>query len=74
VRSAAQKYYKRAGGLGRSFIMYTKTERKLFTDKELAEREKLIEAIITACDEDDLRVFTTDYLKSLYDMLYPEVD
>ena len=54
--------------------MYTKTERKLFTDKELAEREKLIEAIITACDEDDLRVFTTDYLKSLYDMIYQEVD
>ncbi len=54
--------------------MYTKTERMLFTDKELAEREELIEAIITAYDEDDLRVFTTDYLKSLYDMLYPEVD
>ena len=54
--------------------MYTKTERKLFTDKELAEREKLIEASITACDEDDLRAFTTDYLKDLYDMLYPEVD
>lgn len=54
--------------------MYTKTERKLFSDKELAEREQLIEAIITACDEDDLRVFTTEYLRSIYSALYPEVD
>ena len=44
--------------------MYTKTERKLFSDKELAEREQLIEAIVTACDEDDLRVFTTEYFSA----------
>lgn len=53
--------------------MCTKTERKLFSDKELAEREELIEAIITATDEDDLRCYTTEYLKSLHDLLYPEV-
>ena len=54
--------------------MYTKTERMLFSEKELAERDRLIEAIVTAWDEDNLRVFTTEYLRELYSMLYPEVD
>lgn len=52
----------------------TKTERKLFSDQELKEREELIEAIVTANDEDDLRCYTTEYLRELYSFLYPEVD
>lgn len=54
--------------------MYTKTERKLFSDQELKEREELIQAIFERTEEEELRVCTTEFLKQLYSLLYPEVD
>lgn len=55
--------------------MYTKTERKLFSAQELAERDSLIKDIVILYDDvDDLRGYTTAYLRRLYTFLFDDDD
>ena len=46
----------------------------MFSGEEIQERVDLIEAIIERTDEEELRACTTEYLRSVYAALYPEVD